>query len=90
MSAIPRIKADESTDEMARLLGEAGCLVVTDAFDADTRAGIEQAMRPHLDALPAEWIEIDDPEAFEWMSQLRYYWCQPGITENVCPHPPAQ
>ena len=64
MSAIPRIKADESTEEMARLLGEAGCLVVTDAFDADTRAGVEQAMRPHLDALPAEWIETDDPEAF--------------------------
>ena len=64
MSVIPRIKADESTDEMARLLGEAGCLVVTDAFDADTRAGIEQAVRPHLDALPAEWVETDDPEAF--------------------------
>ena len=64
MSAIPRIHADESTEEMARALGEAGCLVVTDAFDAERRSGIEQAMRPHLDALPAEWIETDDPESF--------------------------
>ena len=64
MSEIPRLKADASIDEMARLLGEAGCLVVTDAFDADTRAGIFQEMRPHLDGLPDEWVEADDPESF--------------------------
>jgi len=64
MTGIPRIKADASTDEMAQLLGEAGCLVVTEAFDAETRSAIEQEMRPHLDALPKEWIENDDPEAF--------------------------
>ena len=64
MGGIPRVSADASTDEMARLLGGAGCLVVTDAFDADTRAAIEEAMRPHLDALPAEWVETDDPESF--------------------------
>ena len=64
MTTIPRMKADESTDEMARALGEAGCLVVTDAFDAEVRAEVAQAMRPHLDALPAEWIETDDPDAF--------------------------
>ena len=54
MTGIPRIKADASTDEMAQLLGEAGCLVVTEAFDAETRSAIEQEMRPHLDALPKE------------------------------------
>ena len=64
MATIPRMKADESTDEMARALGEAGCLVVTDAFDLEVRAAVAQAMRPHLDALPAEWIETDDPDAF--------------------------
>ena len=64
MATIPRMKADEPTDEMARALGEAGCLVVTDAFDAEVRAAVAQAMRPHLDALPAEWVETDDPDAF--------------------------
>ena len=64
MTAIPVVKANESTDEMARLLGEAGCLVVTDVFGADARADIEQELRPHLDALPAEWVETDDPDAF--------------------------
>ncbi|MCH2173584.1 phytanoyl-CoA dioxygenase family protein [Myxococcota bacterium] len=58
------MKSDESTDEMARALGEAGCLVVTNAFDAEVGAEISRAMRPHLDALPAEWIEKDDPDSF--------------------------
>ena len=64
MTTIPRMKAEDSTDEMVRALGEAGCLVVTDAFDAEARAEVAEAMRPHLDSLPAEWIETDDPEAF--------------------------
>jgi len=64
MATIPRMKADASTDEMARALGEAGCLVVTDAFEAELRAEVAQAMRPHLDALPKEWVETDDPDAF--------------------------
>jgi len=63
MATIPQMKADEPTDEMARALGEAGCLVVADAFDAEVRAAVAQAMRPHLDSLPAEWIETDDPSA---------------------------
>ena len=64
MATIPRMKADESTDEMARALGEAGCLDVTEAFGTEVRSEVAQAMRPHLDALPAEWIETDDPDAF--------------------------
>lgn len=64
MATIPRMKSSESTDEMARALGEAGCLVVTEAFDDALRSSVAQDMRPHLDALPAEWIETDDPEAF--------------------------
>ena len=64
MAAIPRMTASASTNEMARVLEGAGCLVVTDAFDAEVREAIAQAMRPHLDALPAEWIETDDPESF--------------------------
>ena len=45
MATIPRMQADESKDEMGRVLGEAGCLVVTNAFDAELRAEIEQAIR---------------------------------------------
>ena len=64
MMTIPRMKACDSMDEMAQALGESGCLVVTDAFEADLRAEVARAMRPHLDSLPVEWIETDDPDAF--------------------------
>ena len=64
MATIPRMKAGESIDEMARALDERGCLVVTEAFEDDVRESVAQSMRPYLDSIPDEWVEKDDPEEF--------------------------
>ena len=64
MPQIPRLEPNTPIEQMTQALDEAGCLVITNAFESEVRGRVAQAMRPHLDSLPAEWIDADDPEAF--------------------------
>lgn len=64
MSTIPSLKAGSDPAQMAKALDQAGCLVVTNVCEREVRDGVEQEMRSHLDSLPDEWIETDDPDAF--------------------------
>ena len=64
MSKIPQVKAGSDPADMAEALDHAGCLVVTEACQTGVGDAVAEAMRPHLDSLPEEWIETDDPDAF--------------------------
>ncbi|MEM7273143.1 MAG: phytanoyl-CoA dioxygenase family protein [Actinomycetota bacterium] len=61
MMAIPRFTATGSLDHLVDALDEAGCAVVTDVMDDETRAAIRSDLAPSMTA--AE-VGTDDPAAF--------------------------
>ena len=60
--SIPQFSATDSADAIAHALAEAGCVVVTDAMDTETRQSITTELAPYMAA--ARVIEDDDPEEF--------------------------
>ena len=62
LMVIPRFGKETDPAIMAEALAEAGCLVVTDLFDANERALVRQELAPSLDT--ARVIVDDDPTQF--------------------------
>ena len=60
--SIPRYSADAAASGIATALGEAGCVVVTGAMDAELRQSITGELAPHM--TNARLIEADDPARF--------------------------
>ena len=60
---VPRYKASDAPEAMQAALDEAGCLVVTDAFDASAGERIRTEIEPHLPERGGA-TELDDPDAF--------------------------
>ena len=60
--SIPRRSAGDPIAELARDLDHAGCLVVTDACDAETRNALRSELAPFMEKAPLE--VANDPEAF--------------------------
>jgi ectoine hydroxylase-related dioxygenase (phytanoyl-CoA dioxygenase family) len=67
---IPHLSADTDFNLLAEALDEAGCAVVTDAFDAARREAIRAELAPHMER--ARVTEKDDPDEF-----------YPGLTRRV-------
>ena len=61
MTSIPNRPATTSAAELRVLLDEAGCLVVTEAFDPATRDAIRAELAPHMEAVK---VNDDRPEDF--------------------------
>ena len=60
--SIPRFAADARANDIAAALGDAGCVVVTDAMDAELRQSIAGELAPHM--AQARVIEDDDLAQF--------------------------
>ena len=60
--SIPQRSADEPPEQLARVLDEAGCLVVSGVLDADGRERLRQELTPHMEA--ARVAESDEPTDF--------------------------
>lgn len=58
---IPRRSATDDPDDLARILDDAGCLVVTGLLDDSGRDRIRSELAPHLAAAP---VGTDKPEDF--------------------------
>lgn len=59
---IPTFSANSQVSEIVDALGEAGCVVVTEAFDEALREKIKEEMAPHL--ANAQVANEDDPAEF--------------------------
>lgn len=59
---VPRMPADANPDEIARVLQQAGCLVVTDMLDAGARQTLRSELYPLM--MKARVIDKDDPAQF--------------------------
>ena len=60
--SIPRLPAQESGAALAEALDSAGCLVVTDACDAETREAVRAELAPFMEKAPLE--VANDAESF--------------------------
>ncbi len=63
MPQIPIRKATDDADELYAALDEAGCLVVTGAFDAAAGARVRAELEPHMPE-PGGATDLDDPDSF--------------------------
>jgi len=61
-AAIPQCSANDSKHSMREALQEAGCLVITDLADAETRAAVTRELAPHIEQ--AEFKTDDDSKDF--------------------------
>lgn len=88
---IPQFPADGSIDEMKSALDAAGCLVVTDLMNADSRSSVISELAPHMEQ--ARVAEDDDPEEFYPGLTRRITALltrSDTVTEQLIPHPLAQ
>jgi len=63
VSKIPMHKASDPTEDLASALDEAGCLVVTDMFNAAARDRVRNELEPHMPEA-AGLTMLDDPDSF--------------------------
>lgn len=85
---IPTLSADEPISDIAKVLGDAGCVVVTDVMSTEVRETIRQEMTPHL--AEAAVIKEDDPEEFYPGNTRRVTGLvtrSPTITSELMTHP---
>ena len=59
---IPRYTAKDPIESIAASFDEAGCVVVTDACDLETRDAFVSELAPYMDAAPVD--TKDDPDSF--------------------------
>ena len=88
---IPRYSADTAASEITAALGEAGCVVVTGAMDAELRQSITGELAPHM--ANARLIEADDPAQFYPARTRRVSALvarSPSVTDRLAAHPLSQ
>ena len=86
--SIPRCSADAQAAEVAEVLDEAGCVVITGLLGADKRKAIRDELDPHM--AKARIVEDDDPTQF-YPGHTRRVTAlvtrSPTVTDNLLVHP---